>query len=83
MTGVSGRPTGGAHHHCGFILHNLYKEHIKIYNKYVLQSAKTRIVELLVFQTMVINFDRQTVIGVLNTATVGNISVRNEVQGTG
>jgi hypothetical protein len=73
MTGVSGRPTDGACHHCGFILHNLYKEHTKINSKHLLQSVKNRIVELPVSQTMVVNFDRQTVIGVLNTAKVGNI----------
>ena len=39
----------------------------------MLQSVKNRIVELPVSQTMVVNFDRQTVIGVLNTAKVGNI----------
>ena len=41
----------------------------------LLQSVKNRIVELSVFQTMVVNFDRQTAIGVLNTATVGKIHI--------
>jgi hypothetical protein len=39
--------------------------HVKINNECLLQSVKNRIVELPVFQTIVVSFDRQTVIGVL------------------
>jgi len=74
MAGVSGRPTDGACHHCGFILHNLYKEHTKTNSKYLLQS-KTASSNFQSLRRLVVNFDQKTVIGVLNTAEVGNILV--------